>query len=201
MNKIRQGQDRYLLVDSGYIPLARAVLESPASGEIWQMQVLDGKIEDLLEREVLQLVSMRDGEPAMMGRVIRHHGDRIAIERLQKLSEDLRQNLRLPVNFSSFIYPLSGSWTGRRPVQSYDLSCGGIAFFISGRLESREQVEIVIPITEEPLLVRSQVLRAVPSSGPDQLYAAKFVDLCEGEEKLIREAVFSAQLNRDGKTT
>lgn len=190
-------QERYLLVDSKYAPLARAVLESPASGETWKILVLDGKADEVMEHEDIQMVSMRDGEPAMLGRIIRRRGDRIVVQAVQRLSEDLRQNLRMPVRFDSYIYPVTGRWSGRRPAHSYDLSCGGIAFFCEEPLERGERLEIVIPITEQPLVMHCEILRLLPSTGEAQLYAAKFVDLCEGEEKLIREAVFNIQLIRE----
>ena len=57
-------------------------------------------------------------------------------------------------------------------------------------------MEIVLPVTDSPLIVRAQILRQLasePEEGP--LYASKFVDLIQDEEAMIRRAVFSIQLN------
>lgn len=199
MSKDDQAEKRYLLVDSRYAPLARAVLESPVDAQTWHIRVLDGKMKDVMAHEMVRMLSMGDGETAVEGNIISQRGDRIVVQALRRLSDELRQNLRMPVSFESFIYPLSGDWTGRRTVHSYDLSCGGIAFFTTEPLEDRERLEIVIPITEQPLVMRCQVLRRLPATGDARLYAAKFEDMCEGEEKLIRGAVFNAQLRADGR--
>lgn len=194
-----QDNGKYLLVDSRQAPLARAVLESSAQAQNWQIRILDDKIDEVMKHELVQMVSMVDGAPSLLGRIIRNRGDRIVVEPLHPLEESLRQNLRMPVRFESFIYPLSGKWTGRRTVQSLDLSCGGIAFYCEQVLEDREQVEVVIPITGQPLVLRCEVIRQRPSSrSAELLYACKFVDLCEGEERMVREAVFGVQL-RSGR--
>lgn len=193
MKREQRGQP-YLLLDSRSAPLARALLESPADAPRWQIQVLDGKVEAVLEHEVVQIVGFSSDVPALLGRIIQRRGDRIVLEKLRALGDDVRQNLRMPVRFSSFIYPLTGRWTGRREVVSHDLSCGGISFFCREQLEERERLEIVIPITAEPLLLSCEVIRERPSSRGTPLYAAKFVDLCDEEEAMVREAVFDVQL-------
>lgn len=184
----------YILLDSKSMPLARAVLLSPVEALNWQIQVLDSKMEQVLEHGVVQLVGMSDDVPALLGRITHHRGDRISVEKLRALGEEIRQNLRVPVHFQSFIYPLDGKWKGRRAVEGNDLSCGGISFFCSERLEEKERLEVVIPITEEPVILACEILRIRP--GGRTLYAAKFTDICHDEEKLVREAVFSVQLQR-----
>ena len=59
-------------------------------------------------------------------------------------------------------------------------------------------VQLVLPVTEAPVLLRTRVLRLLPSEGPEQLYAARFVELCMDEEMIIRKAVFSIQINTAG---
>lgn len=91
---------------------------------------------------------------------------------------------------------MSGSWRGRRPVETHDLSCGGIAFFCGREFQIGEQFEVVVPVTSEPLVVKGQILRQRPVDGrEDTLYAAKFIDLCNDEETILREAVFNLQLS------
>ena len=79
-------------------------------------------------------------------------------------------------------------------MQSIDLSCGGIAFYADCQLELHEQMEIVIVPTEEPVILRCQILRKQELRNDKLLYATKFVDMCEDEEVTVREAVFSIQL-------
>ena len=107
--------------------------------------------------------------------------------------EEVRRNLRMPVRFESFLYPVSGRWHGRMPVLSNDLSCGGAAFFCARKLEVDEVAEIVIPVTAEPLVLRVKILRERPSPEPIPLYSAGFVDMLREEENMICEAVFNLQ--------
>lgn len=109
---------------------------------------------------------------------------------------NMRQNLRVPMHLETFLYPLNNSWVGRRRVTVYDLSCGGIAFFSDIPYQIGETLEILIPVTSKPLLVQGSILRQEPFAEGRTLYAAKFINLCEGEEALIREAVFSAQIKQ-----
>ena len=83
-----------------------------------------------------------------------------------------------------------------RALKAKDLSCGGLAFYPGVALEPREIVEIVLPVTDSPLVVKAQVIRDM--TGEDKahpLYASKFVDLIQDEEALIRKAVFSIQID------
>jgi hypothetical protein len=80
------------------------------------------------------------------------------------------------------------------PAICNDLSSGGVAFFCVQPLEPGELLEMVLPVTKLPLLMRVQVLRIRPSNEQIPLYAAKFVDMVEGQETAIREAVFGHQI-------
>lgn len=184
----------YLLLDSRNTPLARGVLENQLDAPCLQVRVLDNKISTVMEHEEVHLISMADSGAVLLGRIIRHRNDSVVLEKLQTLGSELRQNLRMPVHFRSFIYPLTGRWHGRREIESNDLSCTGISFYCGEELEDGEWVEVVIPVTEEPLILRCEVLRRRPCSRADALYATKFVELCNDEEMLMREAVFNIQL-------
>lgn len=192
---------KYIIMDSQSIPLARALLENAPTSKLWELEILDGAFEAAMEHEMLQLVSMDSSFPGAVGRIVRGRGDRIALEPLEKLGEEIRQNLRVMAHFSTYIYPLSASWTGRIPVMVHDLSSGGIAFFCVRELRRGDQVEIVLPIVSPPLILRAQVIRPRPSTSKTPLYAAKFVDLIEDEERLIREAVFGQQIKNSNKTS
>lgn len=189
----RQEERLYLLLDSVNNPLARGQLEGPSNGQILQMLVLDNDVEKVACHEVIVLMSMGTNEPPLQCRIVRQRGDRVALEKIASLDPDLRRNLRVPIKFDTFIYPVTGRWRGRRPVQSIDLSCGGIAFYSDFYLEVHDEVEIVVTPTEEPVILHCEVLKRQELQNRF-MYATKFVDLCEDEEVAVREAVFSLQL-------
>lgn len=193
-----QEQNLYLLLDSKGTALAQVKTEGPASGDLWQLRVLDDRIDGVLTHKKFKLMSITDSSPSYEGTLERSRGEQIQL-RVRKTAangNDMRKNLRVPVRFNSFIYPLTGGWKGRREVESNDLSCGGIAFFTDCSLQIGEQIEIVIPVTSEPLVVRCELLRLRPTERVSHvMYAAKFVDLCNDEETLLREAVFNLQLS------
>lgn len=190
----RQEERLYLLLDSVNNPLARGKMEGPAGDTIFQMLVLDNDVEKVARHEVIVLMSMSGNEPPLQCRIVRQRGDRVALEKIASLDPDLRRNLRVPIKFDTFIYPITGRWRGRRAVQSIDLSCGGVAFYGDEGLEVEEKLEMVIPVTEEPVILRCQILRKQALRNDKLLYAVKFVDMCEDEEVTVREAVFSIQL-------
>lgn len=190
----RQEERLYLLLDSVNNPLARGQLEGPSSGQILQLLVLDNDVEKVASHEVIVLMSMGTNEPPLQCRIVRQRGDRVALEKIASLDPDLRRNLRVPIKFDTFIYPVTGRWRGRRAVQSIDLSCGGVAFYGDDGLEVGEKLELVIPVTEQPVILRCQILRRQELRNDKLLYAVKFVDMCEDEEVTVREAVFSIQL-------
>ncbi len=190
-------QSIYLLLDSKGTPIARGRIQGSTGGPFWQIQVEDGKIDEILEHKRLKLLSITDAGPSYEGTIVRSRNDMIQLEvtKLNQDAGDMRKNLRVAVRFQSLIYPLTGDWRGRRAVESNDLSCGGVAFFTDHSLQVGEQLEIVIPVTSQPLVLKCQVLRLRPTERAScVLYAAKFVDMCEDEETLLREAVFNLQL-------
>ena len=190
----RQEERMYLLLDSVNHPLARGRLEGPAAGDTLQLMVMDNDVDKVACHEVIVLMSMSGSEPPLQCRIVRQRGDRIALEKIASLDPDLRRNLRVPIKLNTFIYPITGRWQGRREIQSIDLSCGGVAFYGAEGLEIEERLELVIPVTEEPVILRCQILRKQELRNDKLLYATKFVDMCEDEEVTVREAVFSIQL-------
>ena len=190
----RQEERMYLLLDSVNHPLARGRLGGPAAGDTLQLMVMDNDVDKVACHEVIVLMSMSGSEPPLQCRIVRQRGDRIALEKIASLDPDLRRNLRVPIKFNTFIYPITGRWQGRREIQSIDLSCGGVAFYGDEGLEIEERLELVIPVTEEPVILRCQILRKQELRNDKLLYATKFVDMCEDEEVTVREAVFSIQL-------
>ena len=187
---------RYLLLDSRDEPLAHGeLLNAPDQDEL-RVRVLDNDMDSVVNHEMIQLIGASDNAASLLGRVVSRSGDVVVLERLQTLGDSVRQNLRMPVQFHTFIYPVTGTWRGRREAEAHDLSCGGIAFFCPAALDAGECVEIVIPVTSNPLILRCKILRRRLSARDEPLYAAKFIDLCHDEEIMVREAVFGIQLSR-----
>ena len=186
----------YLLIDSRGDPVAHAVSENGPEEHLWRIRVDAGDLKRVLSHEYVSLVSTSERIPAAEGRIVSRDGELITVEAVRELGEEVRRNLRMPVRFESFLYPVSGSWKGRAPILSNDLSCGGLAFFCARPLEVGEVVQVVIPVTSRPLLVELRVLRQRPSGEPIPLYAGAFTDQGHEEEMLLREAVFSIQRRR-----
>ena len=189
-------QSLYLMLDSKGNPIARGRVQGKTDGPYWQIQVEDGKIDEILEHKKLKLLSIMDTGPSYEGVIVRSRNDMIQLEvtRLEEDAGDMRKNLRVLVSFKSFIYPLSGRWAGRREIESNDLSAGGIAFFTDNSLQVGERLEIVIPVTSQPLVLQCELLRMRPTERSSILYAAKFIGLCNDEETMLRESVFNLQL-------
>ena len=186
----------YLLLDSKGTPLANAVLESPPNSEVLQIRVLNDKVEDVAAHREIQLIGIDDSTPNRVGVIVRQREDQLVIQPTAALDANARENLRILTTFSSVMYPVSGRWKGQKNVKGKDLSCGGVAFYSDCRLENREIVELVLSVTDSPLLVKTQVIRRLQDDTSEQpLYASKFVDLIQDEEALIRKAVFSIQID------
>lgn len=194
MTTANQDSSTYLILDSSNSPLAHGKMETPPGSTPMRMLVLEAKVDDVMEHGEVNLVGMGSSDLPMRCRVLRQRGDRVLLEKLGTLDGELRRNLRVPVQFDTFLYPLDGAWTGRRTARSLDLSCGGIAFLAEDGLELHDRAEIVVVPTEEPVLLRCEVLRKQEREGGAFFYATKFVDMCEDEEVAVREAVFSLQL-------
>ena len=194
MTTANQDSSTYLILDSANTPLAHGKMETPPGSKPMRMLVLEAKVDNVMEHGEVNLVGMGSSDLPMRCRVLRQRGDRVLLEKLGTLDGELRRNLRVPVQFDTFLYPLDGAWTGRRTARSLDLSCGGIAFLAEDGLELHDRAEIVVVPTEEPVLLRCEVLRKQEREGGAFFYATKFVDMCEDEEAAVREAVFSLQL-------
>lgn len=185
----------YMILDSRSMVVARAYLESPPDSPVWYIRVLDGGETSVMEHEYLQLVSLGESAPAKLGRILRQRDNVIVIEPMENLTNEVQEKLRVLVEFPTYIYPLTGKWKGRMPATCRDLSCGGIAFYCDAFLEEKEMLEIVIPITEKPLVLKVQILRQRPTNAKIPMYSAKFVDMVREEEAMVCEAVFGQQIN------
>lgn len=190
----------YLLLNDEGVPVARGVLMTSADAPQLRVRVLDADAQELEEamlHKLVTLVGTLQTMPGLQGELIGSAYDDLKLRRVET-KEDVREMLRVNVAFDSLIYPVDETWTGRQKVEFLDLSCGGIAFFCEKKMQRGDEIEIVIPVTPQPLLMRCKILRVWEKNGRD-CYAAKFVDMCHDEEKLICEAVFGIQLSQQKK--
>ncbi|MCI8385918.1 MAG: PilZ domain-containing protein [Acutalibacter sp.] len=184
-----------VLLDSGTSRvLARGSSDSPPEGRNIQLTVFEGDILAVVNADSVQIVPADENLHPKLGHAIQRKGDLVVLEVLRDLvGNEVRENLRMPVDFETYLYPTGGK-EGRWIAQGNDLSCGGISFYSDAPLNSGELVEVVIPITRTaPLLLTCQILRTRPEEG-STFYAAKFIDILNEQESMIREAVFTVQL-------
>ena len=182
------------LSDSQSHFVAKGYLKQKTEGRTLQLQIPDGQIQSVLLHEFIRLVDVDDEQYPLRCQLVGHQEDVITLEILEILSPEVRYHLRIPVHNESFVYPLSGSWKGRKAVQLLDLSCGGVAFCSTPGLQQGEQLELVVPVMEPPMILKAQVIRTQLFQDGRVFYAAKFVELCHDEEVMIRRAVFGVQL-------
>lgn len=192
---VKSEASTYLILDTSNSPLGSGQLESPPGATELRLLILNNKADEVAAHETVELMSLGSSELPLKCRVLRQRGDRVILEKVATLDPELRRNLRVNVQFDSFIYPVSGGWRGRRSIQSIDLSCGGIAFYSDPGLGAGDVVEAAIPVTSEgPLFLNCKILKQRELDDGRYFYASKFVNMCEDEEVAIREAVFSLQL-------
>lgn len=187
----------YLLLNDEDIPFGRGILTTAPDAPEMCVKVIDGEIDEIGEKKLITLVGAPKTMPTLQGAVMRTSGNTLRLRRVGS-KEDVREMLRVDVSFDSLVYPISGRWTGRRKVEFVDLSCGGLAFYCDEPMERGERIEVVIPVTPQPLLMRCRILRSWERDGRS-CYAARFVEMCHDEEKLICEAVFAIQLHQHRK--
>ena len=186
--------DKYLILDSHGNAVAHGISDYRPQGGEWRMVIDDGDVAEVTKHKVICLVGDSDAVPAMEAKIIRREGSAVVLTPVRPLNQSVRKNLRILTCFSSYIYPRSGQWKGRETIVSRDLSCGGLAFVCARELEVGERVQVVIPITSQPLLLEMEILRRSREEDGQFSYAAQFLDMLREEESMVREAVFSQQL-------
>lgn len=186
----------YLILDKDGGALAQAVLESPRIAEVVQLRLTEETELDFLQIGEIQCIGLDNSSTSIRGTVTMQRGERLVVRPGAVLGEEARENLRIQTDFESVMYPVTGYWKGQRAIKGYDLSCGGVAFHTEQPLKVGEVAQIVLPVTDSPLLLNARVLRQLKTDKPWPLYAARFVNLCLDEEFSIRKAVFSIQVAR-----
>lgn len=175
--------------------LARGRLDGPTNGVNLQVTVTEGDPLAVVNTDHIQIVPADEDISPKLGHVIHYQGTRLVLEPLRDLvGNAVRTNLRMPVDFDTFVYPTDGS-PGRWRARGNDLSCGGISFYTDARFNVGETVEIVVPITRGgPLLLPCELLRTRQEEDGSNFYAAKFTEVLNEQESMLREAVFNVQL-------
>ena len=184
----------YLLLNKEGVALAQAVLESPRITEVMQLRLTKETELDFVQLGEIQCIGLDNSAQSLRGTVTMQRGERLVVKPTATLGEEARENLRIHTDFESVMYPITGCWKGQRPIKGHDLSCGGVAFHTQQALKPGETVQIVLPVTDSPLLLTTRVLRELNPDDPWPLYAARFTNLCLDEEFAIRKAVFSIQV-------
>ena len=181
----------YSLMDSNSRLLARGTHHEFESQYLF-FTLTEGELLDIEQAKIIQVVPQDSSLPSQMTRYAGFRNGIVALEPMRGAGAALRKNFRVPVAFNSYVYPASGP---RAAMRSVDLSCGGIAFHSPHAFAPNEVFEVVVPlVSEEPLLLRAEALRARSDPGTGNFYACKFVDLIDDEEALLREAVFAIQI-------
>ena len=120
----RETDDRVcLLLDRDSKLLGRGEIETEPEDPNVIVYISGGETDGVVNAEIAQIIPTDHQLPAVIGKVIFRRGNRVTFEPLRRSGEVLRQNFRLQVDFSSFVYPRGG---GRAPVRALDLSCGGV---------------------------------------------------------------------------
>ncbi len=180
---------KYTILDSRGARIAHGLSNDSPDKESWHLIVQDDNIDRVMKYEFVNLLGAGKGARTLEAKIISHDGDKIVVQAVR-----MRENLRMPTRFDSFIFPVTGNWEGRLAVVGEDLSCGGVAFSCDRILEVNEKVDIVIPVTSQPIVMTLEVLRRIDRVDGMEFYASKFVDMLHEEEVMIREAVFALQL-------
>lgn len=199
--KYNDNENRYLLLDSRNVPLAHVIMEGNPDSKFLTTRLMDDGAEEVLQHEIFRLLSMDKRRPLIQCHFVRMEGKRIILEQLSLLDPALRKDLRVPLHSESFLYFTDGNGSARCKIHFVDISCGGTAFYGPAGLDKCGSIEIVLPITTCPLVLMCQILNARELRNNRVLYAAKFLDLCNDEEKMIREAVFGLQLGNRSRNS
>ena len=98
---------KYLILDSKGNAVARGVSDHPPVGSPWRLKIDDGDIERVMRHTYVNLVGNSDQAPAMEGKIVRQQGNWVYLEPVRQLDESVRQNLRMPVRFTSWVFVMS----------------------------------------------------------------------------------------------
>lgn len=190
----------YLIMDEDHSSLTRAILRTSPTAPVLEFEIPEQDVH-LLEGLVnLQFVGFDEHSPSFEGRVARRRGNRMAVEKGKDLGDAPLENLRVPYDHETFVYPVSGQWEGRLTVQTTALSCGGLAFLSPRGFMANEVVQVALHIREGALLVHGKVVGQELDGMGKMNSVIKFMSGVGDVEQMVRREVLYLQLKqRDDK--
>lgn len=186
---------RFAIVNDERHTLATCVMLSQ-QGQNKQLKLLTYPDVNLLSFEHINLFSLNSTEfMAWRGKITRQRDEQVIFFAEEQIDENFRRHLRINMTFETYLYSIREP-NKRIKVKSNDISCGGISIFSNKPLSAGERFEIVLPCTEPPIIVTTEVLRLLPDG--QNLYACQFINLLGQEEALIQESIFEYDLRTNG---
>ncbi len=198
MQRLNKEDNKWMLFDPAYTLVAQAELESKRGDFIAVLRPEGGKdkIKEAMKMRIVFFSWTEDPDVIYRGEVTSRRGGRLYLENVTRMAPDTGHHLRVRMDFHSKLLCVRDGKMFRSPIVSFDLSAGGIAFFSPVELEIGEECEVVIPVTTEMLVVKMKILRSEIAGTRRWKYAARFSDLSNEEETMIRQAIFSEQWRR-----
>ncbi len=185
---------KYKVSDSKGKQLGFGISDDPPESPVWKLITTPKEMDEIKKHNFVLLQPTWDKTPAVEGRILEISGSIVSIKGVQ-----VRENLRMPVEFETFIYSISDDWEGRVPITGLDVSCGGIAFTCERDFEVNDVMQVALPITSRPLLLNLRIIRVKTEKNKPVIYAAKFLNTIREEETMIRESVYILQRNYNPK--
>lgn len=184
-------EEKFVFLDDNHQTLAGAVLLGQ-HGQVKTFRLTYAPNCDLQSLSSFNVMSVNSTEfMAWHGRIQQIRDDKLDFIAEERIDSRLRRQLRIPMAFRTYIYPQHGR-SGRLPIISKDISCGGMAFHCVTSLKDGAKYDIALPCTEPPIIVRLEVIRTI--SKEKNLYAGQFMDILPQEEALIQESIFDYDL-------
>ncbi|NLK37281.1 MAG: PilZ domain-containing protein [Epulopiscium sp.] len=122
-------------------------------------------------------------------------GEKLFVENLKNITAQLRSDLKVRVSYKSSVRVIDSASPLNINIQSRDISCGGICFQAEQDLMTTELYETVVPITQDPIILKLRIIRKVFDKEKNvYVYGARFVELKHNEERMLRQAIFRLQM-------
>lgn len=190
----------YLILDEYQSSLTRGTLRNPPDAPVLEFEIPETDIHRLDGHTELQFLGFDEHSPSFHGTVNRRRGNRLAVQKGAPLGDNPLDSLRVPYEVDSFVYPVSGTWTGRIRMKTNDLSCGALAFTCSSELSMQEVVEVAVLTRDGVLLVHGKIIAHNHNPDGSSQYVSKFISGVAEVEQSIRKEVLYLQLKqRDDK--
>lgn len=186
----------YLILDEDHSTLTRGVLRTSPTAPVLEFEIPEQDV-PLLEGHVqLQFLGFDESAPSFHGKVARRRGNRMAVEKGKDLGEAPLENLRVPFEHETYVYPTTDKWQGRVKVQTKNLSCGSLHFLSPRGFQGNEVIEVAVHVREGALLVEGKVVSQELDGLGKMLCVVKFMSGVEDVERLVRREVLWLQLKQ-----